>query len=140
MVRIEHNGAVVATIERREGHILTSLDIDGQVYTSANWPHPNDEFYVGIARQCGFAPHALFEYAWQHEIAHSLLPWRLFGRHSYVVSNSARQKKGSLAASASEERLVFYFQRYAARAIPCIDPHWEPLRAEFDAIVMAERP
>lgn len=133
---IHHEGQLLAIVERKDGHILTTLwpGSDAEV-TSANWPLPQDPYYVEVAAQCGFGPDRLMEYCHEHELLHSLLPVRFFGHQGYTITMSARQKSASLAGAKAEERLIYYAQRYIGGVIPAIDPQWETLKQEVSTML-----
>lgn len=109
MNRVELDNGVI--IERHAAHILTTLP-DGS--TSANWPHPNDAGYIDIVKQCGFGPDQLLDYVFEHEILHSLMPLRFFGRIGYTVRMAAHERKVDIAGASAEERLIYQIQRCAA--------------------------
>ena len=117
-------------VERFADHILTTLH-DGA--SSANWPHPDDPSYVAVARQCGFDD--LMAYTAEHEVLHSLVPLRLYGRPSYVIRMAAHGRKADLGAAMMEERQVYYLQRFLADpAFPCPDPQWWGIVQEMTAL------
>ena len=120
-----------ATVERFADHVLTVLP-SGE--TSANWPHPDDPAYVEVARQCGFDSDSLLDYVFEHELLHSLLPLRFFGRPGYTVRMAAQGKKADLAGAMAEERLIYYIQRLIGDATyPCPDLQWAALADEIRA-------
>ena len=129
-MRVVLNNGVI--VERFANHVLTTLP-SGE--TSANWPHPDDAGYVEVARQCGFGLDRLLDYVFEHELLHSLLPLRLFGRPGYTVRMAAQGKKADLAGAMAEERLIYYAQRLVAdAAYPCPDPQWVALADEVRAL------
>ena len=126
-MRISLDSGVI--VERHADHILTTLP-DGA--TSANWPHPDDVSYVSVAEQCGFGPDNLLAYCHEHEVLHSLLPLRFFGRPGYTFRMAAHGKAADLAGAMAEERLIYYVQRHIAdpTTMPAIDPQWRDLARE----------
>lgn len=119
MIRLKY-----CTVERFPDFVLTTFDNGA---TSANWPYPDDPFYVAVARECEFDD--LMAYTWEHELLHSMMPEMLFDRPGYTVWMAAHRKSANLAAAMAEERLIYLIQRFIADpSFPCPDPQWVQIR------------
>lgn len=129
LIKPSVNETIQVNIERHETWVTTTFS-DGT--ETSNWPHPDDETYVRVAEDCGFSHSQLMDYCWEHEVLHTLLPLRFFGRPGHVSWCAAHGIRANLAGAMAEERLIYYVQRYIyePETYPCPDPQWEDLRKE----------
>lgn len=117
-----------ARIERHADHILTTFP-DGA--STANWPPDDpDGSFRHVAESCGISD--LLAYLHEHEVAHLLVPLRLFGETGYVSWMAAHGRKMSLAAARAEERLIYWVQRMTDD--PALDHPDPQMRAVADEL------
>lgn len=119
------------TVEHKGDHVLTTFP-DGT--SSANWPHPDDQSYIDVAKSCGFDD--LMEYCWEHELLHSIMPEVLFDRPGYVVWMQAHQKPCNLAGAKAEERLIYYIQKWLIATLDePFDPQWNDVVRRMNEVL-----
>lgn len=96
---------------------------------SSIWPQDTD-FYREVVDLCGHT--SALDYCFEHDFCHNLVAEVFFDSTSYTIWSQAHGEVDG-HASAYEERLVYYFQRYLRDLVPCCDPQWDECRARFHA-------
>lgn len=94
-------------------------------------PHDNPHYHV-IAHRCGYEGR-LWDYCFEHELAHSFLAERLLGCQSPVLWKLAVNLRIEPNAAAIEELTVQTFQRWVrANELPIVGGvDWHGLKRDF---------
>jgi hypothetical protein len=93
-------------VRDREGGVETVFP-DGAISTNIA---PDDVSFLEVATQCGFKDPVA--YVREHDLAHSFLAEKMFGKSSPIVWAAAHNLSIDSIAAMYEERWVYHWQRF----------------------------
>lgn len=129
MIELAH-----ATLWREGDVTVTRMRLDHAIDRSEKPDDPDQRKYAQWTG-CG---DDLGRYNWEHEVIHSFLAEKMWGRESYVVSRQARGIKMAVVAALFEERWVYHFHCYLSNVGPALEPEWPAWRDELVEILGRE--